>query len=72
MKLYDAYRNSWVMPIEDTEAPPGARPIAAGEAVFFHHCDGMYSYCKDMNGQVVHLPAWQEVEYAPEPNRTTT
>ena len=67
MKLYEAKRNSWVMPIEDTQAPPGARLVSVGEPVKFHHCDGMYSYCQDVHGEVVHLPAWQEVTYAEEP-----
>ena len=62
MKLYDAPRNSWVIPIEDAKAPPDARPISKGETIKFHHVDGMYSYCHDKDGNVVHLPAWQEVE----------
>ena len=62
MKLYDVLRNSWVVPIEETSAPPGARVVAKGEPVLFHHTDGMYSYCHDKHGNVVHLPAWQEVE----------
>ena len=63
MKLYEAKRNSWVIPIDDAEAPPDARPVSAGEPVHFHHIDGKYSYCHDVHGKVVHLPAWQEVEY---------
>ena len=63
MKLYDCLRNSWVKPIEDTTAPPGARPVEINEPVKFHHIDGMYSYCQDKQGNVVHLPAWTEVEY---------
>ena len=63
MKLYEAKRNSWVMPIEDADSPPGARSVSASEPVYFHHVDGMYSFCKDVHGNVVHLPAWQEVVY---------
>jgi hypothetical protein len=35
-----------------------------GEEFFFDHVDGMYSYCltKEKPRQVVHLPAWEEVE----------
>ena len=63
MKLYDAPRNSWVRPIlENPTAPPDAREINLGERIKFHHVDGMYSFCHDENGDVVHLPAWQEVE----------
>ena len=29
--------------------------------VFFDHIDGMYSYCKDMLGNTIHLTAWMEV-----------
>lgn len=66
MKLYDVPRNSWVVPVADAAAPPDARSIPAGEAVKFHHIDGMYSYCHDKNHNVVHLPAWQEVEVVDE------
>ncbi len=64
MKLYEAKRNSWVMPIDDAEGPPGARRVSAGEPIKFHGVDGMYSYCKDVHGNPVHLPAWCEVVYA--------
>lgn len=29
--------------------------------VFFDHIDGMYSFCLDMNNNVVHLKAWTDV-----------
>ena len=62
-KLYDVPRNSWVRPVLDNPtAPPDARPVQLGEPVKFHNIDGMYSYCHDEVGNVVHLPAWQEVE----------
>jgi hypothetical protein len=28
----------------------------------FYHIDGMYSYCKNKEGETVHLVAWAEVE----------
>lgn len=31
------------------------------EVVFFDHIDGMYSYCLNMNNEVIHLQAWAEV-----------
>lgn len=31
------------------------------EIYFFDHLDGMYSFCLDMNNNVVHLQAWCEV-----------
>lgn len=61
MKLYEVDRGTWVIPTNETKAPPGAREVSVGEPIFFCHLDGMYSYCKDVHGKVVHLPAWQEV-----------
>ncbi len=61
MKLYQVPGHTWVTPVEDAMAPPGAHRILRGEPVFFYHLDGMYSYCKDKQGNVVHLPANQEV-----------
>jgi hypothetical protein len=31
------------------------------EIIFFDHIDGMYSYCLNMQNQVIHLQAWAEV-----------
>lgn len=67
LKLYEVPRNSWVIPTENTATPPGARRVSIGEPVFFKHCDGMYSFCKDIHGEVVHLPAWQEVSITEAP-----
>lgn len=62
MKLYDCPRNSLVRVIGDPTAPPDAPEVNNNEVVKFYHVDGMYSYCKNEYGDVVHLPAWQEVE----------
>jgi len=62
MKLYQVPRNTWVIPTEDTTAPPGAQKVSIGEPVLFKHIDGMYSYCNDSMGNIVHLPAWQQVK----------
>lgn len=35
---------------------------AHGEKFYFYHVDGMYSFCKTMGGEVVHLAAWEDVE----------
>jgi hypothetical protein len=48
MKLYDAPRNTWVKLGE--------------KRIFFHHIDGMYSYCTLETGEVIHLQAWTDVE----------
>jgi hypothetical protein len=49
MKLYEVPRNSRIV----TEG---------GKELNFSHVDGMYSYCTDDDGNVVHLAAWAEVE----------
>lgn len=49
MKLYEVPRNTRVK-------------LETGDEVNFHHIDGMYSYCTDDNGNVLHLAAWTDVE----------
>ena len=49
MKLYDVPPNSTIR-------------IDEHWVLEFHHIDGMYSYSKDKDGNVVHLAAWTEVE----------
>lgn len=63
MKLYDVPRRSWVRVKESNpNHPPGSKLIRKNEELFFDHIDGMYSYCKDINGELVHIGAWTEVE----------
>ena len=62
MKLYDVPRRTYVKVIGESSAPPEAREVSKDEIVFFDHLDGAYSYCKDEYSNIVHLPAWQEVE----------
>ena len=63
MKLYDVPRNSKIRIIdEDVKNPPASLKQNTGDVLDFHHIDGMYSYCKDKEGNVVHIAAWTEVE----------
>lgn len=63
MELYNVPRNSKIRIVGTPENPPPAhRQFKEGEILNFHHIDGMYSYCTDKDGHVVHLTAWQEVE----------
>jgi hypothetical protein len=62
MKLYEVPRRTWVRPVTDPTIPPGAPDVKANEPVFFHHCDGMYSFCHNEQDDIVHLAAWTEVE----------
>lgn len=36
-------------------------PDMDNEVIFFDHIDGMYSYCVDLQNQLVNLAAWTEV-----------
>lgn len=55
MKLYQVPRESWV------------RTAQTGELFFFDHVDGMYSFCRNAEGKVVHLAAGTEVEVLDKP-----
>ena len=44
------------------EVPRGSRIIVDGVVLNFHHIDGMYSYCKDPEGKIVHFAAWTKVK----------
>lgn len=51
MKLYElAKRKIWV------------REVDTGLEFLFDHIDGMYSFCKDRDGNIIHPAAWTEVE----------
>ncbi|MFM2134475.1 MAG: hypothetical protein RLZZ452_1362 [Pseudomonadota bacterium] len=53
MKLYDVPRDTRIaVKLDDGTV----------EKLNFSHIDGMYSYCTDDAGNVVHLAAWTEVE----------
>jgi hypothetical protein len=67
MKLYEMPRNTWVMVMEDCNGPPVSKNFVVGDVYFFEHCDGMFSYCTDLFGNVVHIPAWAEVTEAAKP-----
>ena len=49
MKLYEVPRNSRI-------------GLSDGSELNFSHVDGMYSFCTDDDGNVVHLAAWSDVQ----------
>ena len=63
MKLYKVPRNSKIRILnkEDAIGPPGSITLNLQDTYHFGHIDGMYSYCKDKDSNVIHLPAWTEV-----------
>lgn len=63
MKLYEVSNQTWVSVRDDNPTvPPAAKELKYGSCMFFDHIDGMYSYCKDVDGDLVHLSASAEVE----------
>lgn len=62
MKLYELPRETFFRLLKDTVVPPDAPSVEEGEVYFFHHLDGMYSYCINKDERIVHIAAWAEVE----------
>jgi hypothetical protein len=62
MKLYEVPRNTRVKVLEDARIPPAALSVKKGDVLQFLHVDGMYSLCKNAEGETVHVAAWTEVE----------
>ncbi len=66
MKLYDIPRRSFVRVAEDAQVPPASHTsIELNDILFFDHIDGMYSFCINREGVVVHPAAWTQVEHIP-------
>jgi hypothetical protein len=61
MELYNVPDRTWVLIQEDATIPPAAPGIPKGDIIYFDHIDGMYSYCKNRYGEIVHMAAWTEV-----------
>ena len=62
MKLYEVPNNTKIRVISEARTPASHRDFESEEILDFHHIDGMYSFCKDKDGNTVHLAAWTEVE----------
>jgi hypothetical protein len=62
MELHKVPRGSKIRVKSDIKVPPGAPEIKEEQILIFNNIDGMYSHCLDLNGNVVHLVAWAEVE----------
>lgn len=63
MKLYEVPDDSYIKIIgKEISTPICAPQLKTDDIIWFGHIDGMYSYCKDKDGNLVHLAAWTEVE----------
>jgi len=56
MQLYKVPNHSYV------------RLLGTEQVFKFYHIDGMYSYCKDKDSNIVHLKAWTDVEVVDKPD----
>jgi hypothetical protein len=70
MELYHVPPNSRIRVTEAGNPPPGGIAPEVGKEYNFAHIDGMYSYCTDDYGNVVHLRAWTEVEIIDDKSKT--
>ncbi len=61
MKLYELEHGDKFRLLSDAVVPPDAKEQLDG-IMKFGHIDGMYSYCLDSEGEIVHPAAWSEVE----------
>lgn len=61
-KLFELPRGVYFKCLSETTEPPNPTIYK------FHTVDGMYSYCTDPAGNVVHLAAWTHVEQIDDPN----
>jgi hypothetical protein len=59
MKLYNVEPRTWVKVISG-KTPPDCKD-SINQELFFDHLDGMYSYCKDRENNIVHIAGWTEV-----------
>ena len=61
--LYELNKGDYFT-IADNElkTPPTHDAVDLYAKYWFGHIDGMYSYCKDPEGKIVHFAAWTKVK----------
>lgn len=71
MKLWDLPNNSYFTidaeSVEDCRVPPGAPAVSSGTVYWLGNINGMFSYCTDPAGNVVHVIANARVMPHPAP-----
>lgn len=70
--LHTVRPRNFIMVHDGAIVPVAAPSIEEGDILFFDHLDGMYSYCKTIDKQVVHLSVFAEVIVIPEEEITDT
>ncbi len=61
MKLYEIPKGTHAQLLETPTVPPVHTELRENDILFFDHLDGMYSYCVDKDGFIVHPAANTEV-----------
>ena len=70
MKLYEVPRKSKIRIIdEDVMTPPASIPQKQNDVLNFSHSDGMYSYCTDKDGNIVHISGKTKVKIVGQNNK---
>lgn len=60
--LYELNKGDhFVIVDDDLQVPPAHEAVDKAAQYWFGHIDGMYSYCKDLEGNLVHFAAWTKV-----------
>ena len=62
MKLYDVPRGELVRIVSSPIVPVDAPDLEVDDVIRLGNIDGMYSYCIDRFGGIVHLAAYVDVE----------
>lgn len=62
-KLYELRKGDYFkITDEELKVPVAHDEVDTDATYWFGHIDGMYSFCKDPDGKIVHFAAWTEVE----------
>jgi hypothetical protein len=62
MKLYDVPRGSKIRVLANTKTAPFSKKVKVDDILTLEKLDGMYSICKDTEGNIIYLGATTQVE----------
>jgi hypothetical protein len=63
MKLYELTKGDhFKITDKELRTPPTHDEVNLDDIYWFGNIDGMYSFCKDSSGKIIHFAAWTEVE----------
>ena len=62
MRLHEVPKGSKIKVKSEVVVPPGGIAPTNDEELIFNNVDGMYSHCLTLDGRIVHLSMFTEVE----------